>query len=219
MNCVTAFYLYLRNENLMTSFDKQKLSDLKIAVFDLETTGLCSVKNRIIQMSLVFIENAEINDKGREWLVNPGDDHEISRFILNLTKLSEVEIRRSLTIDKILPIFSSAVGECIVAGHNIERFDLKFINEAKKKYYIDVQAVHFIDTLHLSRRLKPRQKNHKLATCVEAYGIPFPEHLRHNALHDTHVCAQLLVHQIKELSEKGIHSYGEMKRFLKKSRK
>jgi len=73
---------------------------------------------------------------------------------------------------------------------------------------------YYIDTCMISRRLKPRQKNHKLETCAREYGLAFDPDSLHDALIDTRLCAELLLHQIKELQKQGVHTFRDLIRFL-----
>jgi DNA polymerase-3 subunit alpha (Gram-positive type) len=192
-----------------------ELSELSIAAFDLETTGLYPSRHRIIQIAFVPIADGAIESQGRVWKVNPGDDQfPIDPVVLDLTHLDEDELRQSPTIEQVLPEFGELVGTRIVAGHNVKRFDLPFVRRAEGRVGVDVQTDYYIDTLSLARKLKPDQPNHKLATCAAEYGIPFDENALHDALVDTRLCADLLLCQIEDLGQRHVDTFGEMIDFL-----
>lgn len=190
------------------------LAGLRIAVFDLETTGLYPSHDHIIQIAYVPVSGGQIAGGEREWKVNPGDDVEIPAEILALTHLDEAELRAAPTIDIVLPEFAEAVGTRIVAGHNVKRFDLPFVRRAERHVGVGVQTDYYIDSLRLARKLKPGQADHKLATCAAAYGLPFDSGALHDALADTRLCAGLLLAQIGDLGAENVVTFGDMIDYL-----
>ena len=198
----------------MTILD-QPLEKLNIAVFDLETTGLLPDRDHILQMALVKIKGGQLTGDQYEWKVNPGDQISIPKDVLRLTGLRERELRAAPPLAEVFPQFHRAVGDAVVAGHNVFYFDLPFIRAAKRQLAIDTPR-YYIDTLFLSRRLRPSQPNHRLATCAREYRLSFDPNALHDALEDTVLCAQLLLYQIKEMREKGIITLGDLINFLNK---
>jgi len=198
---------------MQTNIFRQPLDKLDIAVFDLETTGLSPSKDHILQIALVHIRNGALNGHEREWKINPGDHIEIPEEILALTGLDETELRAAPRLAEIFPQFGEAVGNSVVAGHNVRRFDLRFIRTAERKFSVNGNK-YYIDTCLLSRRLRPNQANHKLETCARAYGLEFDSASLHDALTDTRLCAQLLLHQLKELRDSGVYTFKDLISFL-----
>ena len=71
-----------------------KLSEMDIAVFDLETTGLHSSKHAIIQIAAVKVDQSALSD---DWMtfVDPGADYRpIPDFIQNFTGALSIEHRQ-----------------------------------------------------------------------------------------------------------------------------
>ena len=112
-----------------------------------------------------------------------------------------------------MPQFRDAVANSVMAGHNVKRFDLPFIRVAEQRFPI-IKSKYYIDTCLLSRRLKPGQTNHRLATCAAAYGLNFDQGSLHDALADTRLCAKLLLQQIEDLRGNGVHTFGDLVGFL-----
>jgi len=194
-----------------------RLNEMKIAVFDLETTGLFPSLDRIIQIALVPITDGQIEDETahREWKVNPGEEHlPLEPIVRDLTGLSADVLRDQRRIEEVLPEFGEAVGRRVVAGHNVKQFDLPFVRRAETRVGIDVQSDYYIDTLKIARKLRPDQAGHKLADCATAYGIDYDENSLHDALVDTRLCAQVLLRQIDDLAGRDVHRFGDMIRFL-----
>jgi len=192
---------------------KQPLDKLDIAVFDLETTGLSPTKDHILQIALVHINNGALSGRECEWKINPGNHIDIPEEILALTGLDEKELRTSPHLAEIFPLFGEAVGNSVVAGHNVKRFDLRFIRSAERRFSMNGNK-YYIDTCLLSRRLNPNQTNHKLETCARAYGLEFDSDSLHDALADTRLCARLLLHQFESLRKTGVHTFKDLITFL-----
>ena len=198
---------------MQSNIFKQRLDKLNIAVFDLETTGLSPTKDHILQIALVHINKGALSGRECEWKVNPGDNIEIPEEILALTGLDEKELRAAPCLAEVFPQFGEAVGNSIVAGHNVKRFDLRFIRTAERRFSMNGNK-YYIDTCLLSRRLKPKQANHKLETCARAYGLEFDAGSLHDALADTRLCARLLLHQLETLRARGVHTFKDLITFL-----
>jgi DNA polymerase III epsilon subunit-like protein len=191
----------------------QPLDKLNIAVFDIETTGLLPDRDHILQIALVEIKNGQLTGIQREWKVNPGDQVPIPQEVLRLTGLNEPELRAAPPLAEVFPQFHRAVGNAVVAGHNVKYFDLPFIRAAKRQLAIDTPR-YYIDTLLLARRLRPAQQNHRLATCAREYRLSFDPGTLHDALEDTLLCAELLLHQIREMRDRGIITFGDLVNYL-----
>lgn len=192
-----------------------KLSETAISVFDLETTGLSSSKNRVIQMAIVQVEQAKILDAGWSQFVHPGDDHlPLTDKVTELTKITDGDLVGQPDMSAAIVLFGERVEERFVAGHNIGSFDLKFMRKAEARYGVELQTDYYIDTIKLMRKLHPDLENHKLATCAKFYGLEVDTNNLHNALVDTKLTAELLLKQIEELSENDVSNFGDMLTFL-----
>jgi DNA polymerase III epsilon subunit family exonuclease len=201
----------------LTIFDRS-LMQLDIAVVDIETTGLKPDTDKILQIACVQLKNGAMTGLQQEWKINPGPATIISPEIIKLTGLSEDELRGSPSIPYVYPQFKGAIGNAIVAGHNVQRFDLQFLQVAEARHNLPVVTKNYsIDTLLLAKRLRPNQKNHKLATCAQAYGLAFNPGALHDALADTMLCARLLLHQIEELHKIGVITFRDLARFLRRT--
>lgn len=191
-----------------------KLSEMDIAVFDLETTGLHSSQHAIIQVAAVKVDQSELGD---DWMtfVDPGADHRpIPDFIQNFTGIQDDQLDGAPDLKSMMELFDGFVGTRIVAGHNVARFDLGFIRRAEIRTGVEVQSDYFIDTLKLMRRLHPDLESKTLAACGEFYGIEFDANALHDALADTRLGAQIMIKQFDDLKERGVETFSDMLQFL-----
>lgn len=191
------------------------LDKLKIAMFDLETTGLYASKDRIIQMAVVPFANNELEDDGWSQLVNPGADHlPLRDLIENLTGITTAQVQAAAPLSAVIHEFDQRVGTRVIAGHNIRAFDIKFMRKAEQRHNVDLQLDYYIDTLMLMRKLHPELPGFSLSKCADFYDLNYDPDELHNALADTRLNAQLLQAQIVELSQVGVRSFSDYFEFV-----
>lgn len=128
---------------------------MKIIFFDLETTGLSSTTETILEIAAVVVdEKFNIVDTYQSF-INPGKP--ISFLISNLTKITNDTVKNAKTEFIVLNEFMNWVKKHnpdTVAGHNIKRFDLKWIETKTNKYQIKNNLeLDIIDTLEYANKL------------------------------------------------------------------
>ena len=119
-------------------------------VFDLETTGFSSVKDKIIEIGAVKVENGEITDKYSTF-VNPKIP--IPFRITQLTSITDEMVMNAPDIEVILPQFLEFVGDAVLVAHNAS-FDVSFIEENCRNQGVEPDFTS-VDTVGLARVLLP----------------------------------------------------------------
>lgn len=147
-------------------------------VFDLETTGLDPKNDSIIEIAAIKVQNDAVVDTF-ETLVNP--EKPISRFISNLTGITDEMVAGAPPLAEVLPAFLQFVGNFVVVGHNVN-FDVNFIYDACCRMDCASFTNDYVDTLRLSRLLCPEAAHHRLEDLVERYGLE--EREAHRAMSD-----------------------------------
>jgi DNA polymerase III epsilon subunit family exonuclease len=173
----------------------QPLSQIPIAVVDVETTGASADwGDRVIEMGIVRIENGQ-KVAEYEQLLDP--DRRVSAGITALTGISQHMVtgqpRFIDQIDRITQLLSGA----IILGHNV-RFDLSFINKEYRRCGKELPAVlgpgvQVLDTVKIARRRFGRGGN-GLGRLAMRLGIP--QVSAHRALADaqtTHLVFEQLM--------------------------
>ena len=102
-------------------------------VFDLETTGLSAVNNRIIEIGAVKVMEGKIVDRFSTF-VNPREP--IPFEIEQLTSISDEMVIDAPVIEDILPKFLEFCEGCVLIAHNAS-FDAGFIQENCRRMGID----------------------------------------------------------------------------------
>ena len=127
----------------------QKLRDTYV-VFDLETTGFSPVKDKIIEIGAVKVEEGKITDKFSTF-VNPKVP--IPFEITRLTSITDEMVMNAPTIEEVLPEFLEFIDGAALVAHNAG-FDVGFIEQNCR--YQDIQPdFTSVDTVALARILLP----------------------------------------------------------------
>ena len=175
-------------------------------VFDLETTGFSSAKDKIIEIGAVKVENGEITDKYSTF-VNPKIP--IPFRITQLTSITDEMVMESPEIETILPQFLKFVGDAVLVAHNAS-FDVSFIEENCRQQGIEPDFTS-VDTVGLARVLLPTLSKFKLNVVAKALNISQEHH--HRAVDDARVTAEIYVKFIQMLEERGIETLDQMNHF------
>lgn len=178
---------------------EQKLDDATYIVFDVETTGLSAVYNKIIELAAVKIKNGEVIDTF-ESFANPHEP--ISALITNLTGITDHMVKDAPNIDDVVRKYYEWIGEgSILVAHNAS-FDMGFLYEAYKKAGIPSITYPVIDTLELARFLHPELGNHRLNTLAKKYNIELTQH--HRAIYDAEATGHLFLKLLEGAEAQGI---------------
>lgn len=148
-------------------------------VFDVETTGLSVVNNKIIELAGVKMhEGKEI---GRfSTFINPHEN--IPYNIQQLTNITNEMVEDAPDLSEKIGEFIDFIGDCILVAHNA-RFDMGFLQAACKANGLPEVKNPVLDTLELARFLHPSMKNHRLNTLADKYKISLENH--HRAIDDS----------------------------------
>jgi len=164
----------------------------EFVVFDLETTGLSPVNDRITEIGAVVMKRGEISSTYNK-LVNP--EMKIPTRIVELTGITDDMVKDQDTIDRILPEFLEFVGDRPIVAHNAD-FDWSFIRTNCGRLNIKYTPA-VVDTLQLSRIMLKELKRHKLDTLCRHFKINLENH--HRASDDA-TAAALVFRKLLELA-------------------
>lgn len=144
------------------------------SVIDIETTGLDRNIDDIIEISAIKYRNDE-QVSFFSYLCIPSAP--LTDEIISITGISnEIIQEKGIPIEKVISKFAEFIGEDVLVGHNIENFDLKFLNRVLDEHYGRYFHNDYLDTLPLSRTVFPHMKNYKLQTLCEKLELPLPSH-------------------------------------------
>ena len=166
--------------------DDDKYFDGEYVVFDLETTGLESSKDEIIEIGACKVKNGRI-DEVFSTFVKPSKN--IPREITELTGINDDMVKDAPTINYVLPDFYKFCHGCTMVAHNIS-FDIGFIHAISKKLAYNFNN-QLIDTIEMARAKLPGLKNYKLGTVVDRLNIILDN--AHRAINDATATAKVFI--------------------------
>jgi DNA polymerase-3 subunit alpha (Gram-positive type) len=185
--------------------DKHELlADAEYTVFDVETTGLSAVYNKIIELAAVKIKNGEVIDRF-ERFANPHE--KLSQTTNELTGITDDMVEGAPEIDDVLREFHDFIGDSILVAHNAS-FDMGFLNVGLRKIELGEVQNGVIDTLELARFLYPELKNHRLNTLCKKLDIELVQH--HRAIYDAEATGYLLTKMLKDTLQKNITFHDQL---------
>lgn len=167
-------------------------------VIDIETTGLSSVRNEIIELSALKIRNNKVS-KTFTTLVKP--QGKINYFISKLTGITNQMVASAQPIDSILDKYIEFIGNDIIIGHNVN-FDINFIYDNYLKYFNKEFSNDYIDTCSMSRKIC-NLKHHKLNIVADYYNIDSSGH--HRAEQDCYMTYKIYDAMKNEVLTKSIN--------------
>ena len=175
-------------------------------VFDLETTGFSSIKDKIIEIGAVKVENGVITDKFSTF-VNPKVP--IPFKITNLTGITDDMVMEAPDIEMILPQFLEFVGDAVLVAHNAS-FDVSFI-EQNCRYQDITPDFTSVDTVAMARILLPTLSKFKLNVVANALHISLENH--HRAVDDAGATAEIFVKFMEMLRARNIKTLTKLNQF------
>ena len=164
-----------------------------LVIFDLETTGLDLVKDRIIQISFIKVMPNGQEERGDE-LINP--EKPIDPMITQLTGISNEDVKDKPTFKQLAQQLAQKFSGCDFAGFNSNNFDIPLLAEEFLRAGIDFDfsRSRLIDACAIFRKMERRN----LAAAYKFYcGRKMEEDFEaHRADQDTEATYRVLMGQL-----------------------
>ena len=164
-----------------------------LVIFDLETTGLDLVKDRIIQISYIKVYPDGKEERGNE-LINP--EKHIEPIITQLTGISDEDVKDKPTFKQLAQQLSDKFTGSDFAGFNSNNFDIPLLAEEFLRAGIDFDfsKCKLVDACSIFRKMERRN----LASAYKFYcGRKMEEDFEaHRADQDTEATYRVLMGQL-----------------------
>jgi DNA polymerase III epsilon subunit family exonuclease len=164
-----------------------RLHELSFIAFDAETTGLAAASDRIVELSaerFTLQGDGEAHD-AFDQLVDPG--RPIPPEAARVNRLRDEDVRGKPDAGHVLAQFKDWAGGSVLLAHNAE-FDVGFLTYEAARHGVQLPFCPVLDTVEISRRVRPDLPNHKLETLSRALGCHAQTY--HRALADARTLAR-----------------------------
>ena len=160
--------------------------------FDIESTGLNVVRDRIIQLAMIKYFADGKPPEEREYLVNPGIP--ISAEAMQVHGITPADVARKPTFQQLADEIYAFIGNSDLAGYRSNQFDVPMLMEEFGRVGIqfEVDKRRCIDVQRIFYKMEPRTlaAAHRFYTGTEMEGA-------HDALSDVRATVAVLDGQLK----------------------
>jgi DNA polymerase-3 subunit epsilon len=163
----------------------------RLAVIDLETTGVDIENDRIVQLAVVRTDGVK-----HCWFVNPG--RPIPPLATEIHGITDEQVEDAPTFDQIAPEVFEAIDGWAIGTYNGRKFDVPFLGAELRRCGITWPPP---DLVQVDARLVwDAQEPHTLASAVRRF--LGEDHVNaHSALADATATLRILTHQAAQLQE------------------
>jgi DNA polymerase III epsilon subunit family exonuclease len=166
---------------------------MKYVVFDIETTGLSTAEDRIIEIGAVKVENGIVLEEF-DMLINPGihiPDHvsEINNIYDDMLEDAELP-------GTVLYKFNLFIKDVeFLVGHNAKRFDYPFLENEFNRHYVKYEPFKIKDTVWVARNKVKGLRSYSLAALCKVFNIDNVN--AHRALSDVYATHEVYLELLK----------------------
>jgi DNA polymerase-3 subunit epsilon len=180
-----------------------------LCVFDLETTGVNVVQDRIVEMCVIKVE-PNGTETTKVWRIHPGMPIPPSSTAIH--GITDAMVANSPSFKELAHEIAGFMKDCDVAGYNSNRFDIPLLAEEflRAEVDMDLRAVHAVDVQNIFHKKEQR-------TLTAALKFYCQEELvnAHNAEADVRATLNVLRAQVERYEDlpnsiKGLAEFSNM---------
>ena len=188
----------------------QVMDHTTYCILDLETTGLSSVYDDIIEIGIAKVQSGKIIDKFH-CFVKPTKP--ISKKVAEITDITNEMVKEAETINQVFPKMLEFLGNCkdtVIVAHNAQ-FDIGFLKQSANKlgYCFDYT---YLDTLILAKYLFPNCTKYKLESIAQYLKIAVA--VSHRAFDDVMTLEKVFHEMLEKLISKGIKQVEDINKLI-----
>lgn len=163
-----------------------------IVFFDIESTGLNVIRDRIVQIALIKYNPGLDLPEELEMLINPGIP--ISQEAMEVHGITPADVANKPTFHQVAHKLEAFIGDADLAGYNSNRFDIPMLMEefARAGIDFDISERNTIDVQRIFYKMEPRT----LKAALKYYCGSELENA-HDALADVKATVDVLVGQLE----------------------
>jgi len=167
-----------------------------ICFFDLETTGLSVVRDRIVQIGIIKYFPDDRPPEEYEQLINPGIP--MAQEAMDTHGIMPKDLANKPSFQQVAEKIYSFIGASDLAGYNSNRFDVPLLMEEFSRVGMEfsIDNRRLIDVQRIFYKMEPRT----LAAAVKFYCNKKMENA-HNAIADVRATVDVFMGQLKYYQE------------------
>lgn len=179
--------------------------DRDLVFFDIESTGLHVMYDRIIQLAMIKYKPSGETER-LELLINPGKA--ISKEAELVHGITDEQVADKPTFKEVAVEVFDFVGDADLAGYNSNRFDIPILLEELSRcgLYLDMTTRRTVDVQQIFHKMEPR-------TLKAAYRFYCGQELEnaHDAMSDVEATVQVLQGQLEKYQGVDAEIDGDMR--------
>ena len=186
-----------------------KLAEQEYVVFDLETTGLSTRHDYIIEFGAVLMYKGTERAR-KDFFIKP--PVKLREFIKNKTHIQDSDLAKARTFKECKDEILEFIKDRVLVAHNAS-FDFGFLNAELDRIGETKLTNTVIDTLDLSRSLYPEKRRYTLGNMANTFAIEYDDEAAHRADYDADVLSQVFNLMLKELAKKNVLTLNDLQNF------
>lgn len=203
----------VKNEVMIVDHPTQEnLEEVEYCIFDIETTGLSSFYDHIIEFGAVIYKDGVVIETKQFFVQSP---IRIPYKITSITNITDDMVEKGLPLqeamDEILLLFKNRV----LVAHNAT-FDVDFINETLKRLNKPILTNTVIDTLPLAKALLENQKRFNLGSLAKSLSVEYNRDVAHRADYDAEVLSYVFKKLLNSALSKGLYTLQDLQNLQSK---
>ena len=164
-----------------------------IVFFDIESTGLNVIRDRIIQLAMIRYHKDGSPPAERTYLINPGIP--ISEEAMSVHGITPQDVANKPTFQQLAKEIFEFIGDADLAGYNSNRFDIPVLMEefARAGFDFDIDNRRTVDVQRIFYKMEPR-------TLAAAYQYYCQKSIQnaHDAMEDVRATIEVLDGQLRK---------------------
>jgi DNA polymerase-3 subunit epsilon len=200
-----SFLRQLQKDIKAVDYLDQHLHELKVVIFDLETTGFQPDRgDYILSIGAVKAKGTIVQDH-ETFHSFIQSDRSLSPVISELTRITDEDVKSAPPLSEVLMQFYEFINGHVLVAHHANH-EKSFMQHAAWSLTRSYFQQRIIDTSFLIRMVHPSLDLIQLEDCCKHCGIEVVN--RHHALGDARMTAQLWSHYLLEIQKMG---YGTLR--------
>ncbi len=173
----------------------QKVNEVEYCVFDLETTGLSTKYDHIIEFGGIIVKRNSVTPESPRLQMFIKPPVTIPPFIEQKTSITNEMVQNAPTLEQAIDQILDFMGDRVLVAHNAD-FDFNFINDKLVEMGREPLKNVCLDTLNLAKNLLQNRKYYRLGLIASNYGVEYDDDEAHRGDYDAEVLGNVLIRML-----------------------